>query len=494
MRLLRCPRCNTFNAPEAQKCVVCGFELTSRFCTKCGIKVEIDREKCPNCGTDLTKLVFTPYLIRDFADAKYQFQSKERIGILLREKNPNLTKIQLDSDIFKFFNASGNLYDALEVGKNNFVPILEKPSELRNIDEIWAENGDEGKIKFLKSILSRLSGYELYFPEREEEILFDEKSRPYFQVYEEKKKGFVDAKEFLCHIISHLKGSRDSLWEKEKNDILRKKCEIPLVLKWFNRIEKEMNLPSIKYVGISDKGPARSKNEDAILMLESFSETHTGEDVDAAKRYLFVLSDGLGGHEKGEVAAELILEGIKREFYRTLLPKRRIELEDVVESVGVVNNLVYSRNVQTDMQTQKMGGTVSGLIIDCDRFLIFNVGDSPIFLFTEDQTLELSTRDISQRKNKAITQAIGIRTSEDIQVHVDELQTPREKFRILICSDGLSDVISPDEMKTIIDSCKGDLHEANTKLIEESYRKNTTDNVSFILVQIERKTVIGSEI
>lgn len=491
MRLVRCPRCNTFNSPNVHECATCGFDLNYCFCSKCGTKIKIGTEKCPNCGSDNEKLLFAPFPVKKIVDPKYLIKSIEVHGTILKEVNPNLIKIQTDSAILEFYNSSGNLYDSIEVGKNSFLPLIEKPTELRKISQIWQELGDEARITFIKSLIERISGFNLYFPERLEDIVFDERYRPCFPVLEHKEKGYIDSKDFLCNILRVLKGYEGSLWENEKNEIIRKKCEAYIFINWLDEIKQKIHMNSVSYAGISDKGPTRTKNEDAILMIESSYKTYAAENLDAKKQYLFVLSDGLGGHERGEVAAELIVDGISKEFYKHLLPKSNIELEDIVESIGVVNNYVYSKNTQTEMTMQRMGGTISGLLIDRDRFMVFNVGDSPIFLLNDEDITELSIRDTSTKKNKAITQAIGIRPFDEIEVHINELQIPWEKFKVLICSDGLTDVVTPVKIASIIKSCKKNLREACLKLLEEAYEKKSSDNVSVIVVNVEKEIVIG---
>lgn len=490
MRLLRCPRCNTFNAIEAEKCVICGFELNSKFCPKCGTKLELTTEVCPNCGYNLVRLFFTPFPLKEIEDKKYKIFSKDRFGIILQDINPNLTKLLVESPIQRFYMASGNFVDIIEVGPKEYVPVIEKPQEIKEIRQIWDENGDRGKIDFFKKLVQLITTHNLFYPNKIEEVIFDEKNRPIFQVSTESKKGFISPIEFICKIISELKGAKDSFWEKKKSEVIKEKCDSVLINKWIKELEQKFKSPLIRYAGISDKGPARSNNEDAILLLNANWESHIKETAETYKRYLFVLSDGLGGHEKGEIAAELIIEGIKREFVKNLLPQKQIQVEDIIEAVQVVNNRIYSMNLDKDTQTDKMGGTVSGVIIDNGRFIIFNVGDSPIFIFTDDLVTEVSTRDVSNLKTKAITQAIGIKDSENIKIHIDELKTPESKFKILICSDGLTDVIEPEEIKKMLNE-KDDLQETCTKLIREAYKRNTTDNVSLILIEAERETIIG---
>jgi len=378
----------------------------------------------------------------------------------------------------------------IEVEPKEYVPVIEKPQEIKEIRQIWDENGDKEKIDFLRKLIQLITTHNLFYPDKIEEVIFDERNRPIFQVSTERKKGFISPSEFICKIIPELKGAKDSLWEKKKSEIVKEKCDLVIINKWLKELEQKFRVPKIRYAGISDKGPARANNEDAILLFHTNWESHVKESSETHQRYLFVLSDGLGGHEKGEIAAELIIEGIKKEFIKNLILKKQIQVEDVIDSLQVVNNRIYSLNLDKESQTDKMGGTVSGVIVDNGRFIVFNVGDSPIFIFSDNIVTEISTRDVSNTRSKAITQAIGVKDSESINIHIDELKTPESKFKILICSDGLTDVMEPEEIKKIIGE-KEDLDEVCTKLIQEAYKRKATDNVSVIIIEAERETVIG---
>lgn len=494
MRFLICPRCNTPNAIGTQSCVLCGFELNSKFCSQCGTKLPIEAETCGNCGADTVKYLFVPTIIKEIEDQKYTIYSHEKHGTIVKEISPNLSKIKFDSHLSQFYASQGNLIDLIQISKDNLFPVLEKPKTYKTIEEIWEESGEREKVKFLLKIVENYSKFDLFYPEKIEEILYDEKLRPVFQVREEKVKGFSNLDELLCKIISNFKGNKDSLWETEKSEILKRKCETKFVLIWLKELEKKLEIPKIKYHGLSDKGPVRQNNEDAIIMIHAKVESELKDYQEVNSKYLFVLTDGLGGHERGEVAAGLIIESIRKEFFKNLLPKKKIEVKDIIESVEVINNYVYARNVNAGDQTQRMGGTISGLIIENEKFFAFNVGDSPIFLITEDMITEISTRDISPSKPKAITQAIGVRDSQNLDVHIFELKIPANKFKILICSDGLTDVVDEKEIIKTMNENKDNLNGICDVLLNLAYKKKTSDNVSMIIIDVERETLTGKEL
>ncbi|MGB9824007.1 MAG: PP2C family serine/threonine-protein phosphatase [Candidatus Hydrothermia bacterium] len=494
MRLKKCPRCNTLNSLESKNCLMCGFDLNQYFCPVCGSKVIEGKEKCDICGASLRKYYFVlEHLDAEIHDPKYRIDSKEKFWTRVNEVNPNITKIQVDSPIFRFFSSFGNLYDALQLEKGRYAPVLHVTGEIKIIWDVWESLGEDGKIEFLKNFAEKIIPFkDLYFSERLEDFFVDERFSPLINISQEKKKGFLHAEEFLRKLISSLKGDKDSMWEKEKNEVIHKDFTIQRLLWWLNSLKASLNIPVIRYAGVSDKGPVRSSNEDAIMMIDAYQEIHRLDIVDSGKKYLFILSDGLGGHEKGEVAAEMITEGMRREFFKNLFAKKRVNVEDISESIEYVNNLVYSKNTVGEEASKKMGGTIAGLFIEGNRFIAFNVGDSPIFVFSEENYYEVSQRDVSTKKAKAITQAIGVKSSEELDVHIEELNVLYDKFKILICSDGLTDVVSESDIYSIVMDDKKSTNEKCIALLEEAYKKKTTDNVSVILVEVEKRNVIRS--
>ncbi|MEO0229932.1 MAG: PP2C family serine/threonine-protein phosphatase [candidate division WOR-3 bacterium] len=494
MRLKRCPRCNTLNSMESKRCLVCDFDLNYYFCFVCGTRVEEGKENCDNCGTALKNVYYVPERLGEIlVDKKYKVQNRGDFWTTVYELNPNITKIQVASPVFQFFSSFGNLYDAIEVEKGKYLPVINVAGSLKSIASIWASLGEESKIDFLLNFAERLKNFsDLYFTEKINEFLLDEKFAAFLPVSEEKKKGFVSYEVFLQKLLHTLKGIKNSLWEKEKQGFLQGTFSIQQFVSWLKALKARLRIPVVKYAGISNKGPVRSNNEDAILILEAHEEIHRLDSVDPVRRYLFILSDGLGGHERGEVAAGMIIEGMRKEFYKNLLTRKSVSIEDVVECVEVVNNFVYSENMSSDDTTRKMGGTISGVFVDGNNFTIFNVGDSPIFIFSDATYYEASQRDVSQKKAKAVTQAIGVKTSEELNVHAEELKTPADEFRILICSDGLTDVVPEDVIYSIVMDEKISIKEKCDKLIEEAYRRKTSDNVSIILIEVEKSHVIGS--
>ncbi len=494
MRLKKCPRCNTLNSLESKNCLMCGFDLVQYFCPVCGSKVDEGKEKCDICGASLRKYYYVPeHIDAEIEDPKYRIDSRERFWTRVYEVNPNITKIQVDSAIFHFFSSFGNLYDAIQIEKGRYAPVLSITGEPKIILDVWESLGEESRIEFLKNFAEKVIPFEdLYFSEKLDDFLVDERFSPLVNISQEKRKDFLPPEEFLRELVAYLKCDKESLWEREKNEVIRKNFTIQRFLAWLNSLKVNLNIPLISYAGMSDKGPLRSSNEDAIIVIEAYQETHRLDIVDSAKRYLFILSDGLGGHEKGEVAAEMITEGMRKEFFKSLFAKKRVNVEDISESIEYVNNLVYSKNTVGEDASKKMGGTISGLYIEGNRFIVFNVGDSPIFIFNNENYYEVSQRDISTRKAKAITQAIGVKSSEELDVHIEELNVLNEKFKILICSDGLTDVVSESEIYEIVKDNKKSTKEKCIALLEEAYKKRTTDNVSVILVEVEKRNVMGS--
>ena len=241
---------------------------------------------------------------------------------------------------------------------------------------------------------------------------------------------------------------------------------------------------------MSDKGPLRSINEDSFLIttyncVKSFKDSKLN-----LFKGLFVLSDGLGGHEKGDIASKLIIDLIERELVKQMVSENSINLEEIEKTVYVVNNIVYARNTERKEAREKMGGTVAGVLIINDEIAWFNVGDSPIYMIEGSEIREISHRDVSQRIAKAVSQAVGIRPSSSIDIHKGLIEQRSPEFYLLMASDGLTDVVSEEEILQIVVS-EGSIESKVNRLLQMALGRKTRDNVTALLLKVKKTDLIG---
>ncbi len=213
----------------------------------------------------------------------------------------------------------------------------------------------------------------------------------------------------------------------------------------------------IDSAGLSDVGRKRRENQDCFCVEDKLN--------------LYVVADGMGGHLAGEVAGRMVVDSI-RNYFLALKDNRRDtpqtrhesslsqEANHLLNAVAYANAQVYQASMdQPDYRG--MGSTVAALLFTPDTFVAANVGDSSIYLIHEDKIEQLSVphtvvaqTDLAAEDHPLygpdiqhlLTRGIGIEN----EVKPDFCESPYfDGDRFIICSDGLSDKVSPDEILEI---------------------------------------------
>ncbi len=217
----------------------------------------------------------------------------------------------------------------------------------------------------------------------------------------------------------------------------------------------------LNVAGHTDVGRARPHNEDAFAIVDLADPAHrwTGEVDVTGRRILLAVSDGMGGHQAGEVASALVIQTIIQSLgaHTTETPDHALEI-----AVRDANQAV--RAAAMAEAKRGMGATLTAILIDGQDAWIVEVGDSRAYLLRNGQLRQL-TRDqsfvqmlvdhgaitpeeakISPRKN-VILQAIG--TAETLTAAIVRLLL-RRGDRLLICCDGLSNELDDAELAKIL--------------------------------------------
>jgi serine/threonine protein phosphatase PrpC len=230
--------------------------------------------------------------------------------------------------------------------------------------------------------------------------------------------------------------------------------------------------------GHSEKGADKETNQDHIAIAPIWSKT-------GRSGTLLVLADGLGGHRGGEVASRIIAERLP-----ALLEKRNGTniLTDLVESIIEVHEIIQQESRHTQSLQGMCSTAVVALIIHRILYLV-HVGDSRGYLFRNGK-LVFRTRDHSLRESPArkgghsarrldhvLTQSIGVGSPLVPGIAIYELE-PGD--RVVLCSDGISDVIAEEEMCTLV--AQEDPEIASRHLLECAAAKGGTDDKSVVVV------------
>lgn len=239
--------------------------------------------------------------------------------------------------------------------------------------------------------------------------------------------------------------------------------------------------------GITDKGKVRRENQDSFLI----------ERVDAKSCLVAVLCDGMGGAQAGNVASDLAVKSFMSgavERIGTSRLKRPDYGAIMSQACTEANSMVYSYSC-FDSVYAGMGTTMVAAVLDEDRCCILNVGDSRAYRLSKNKLTQL-TRDHSlvqdmvdkgiitpeearnhPRKN-VITRVLGV----DQRVEGD-LFTPKlsKGDLLLLCSDGLSNMLEDREMLAIAKTHPDPLS-LGKALMDEALDRGARDNVTVVII------------
>jgi len=222
-------------------------------------------------------------------------------------------------------------------------------------------------------------------------------------------------------------------------------------------------------------------------------------DTDFGVIGIFALADGMGGHNKGEVASKIAVENIVEFLKENLLQSNNIKIDyidDIIkQAYHTVNHTIYEKSI-SNLEFEGMGTTLVIAIIYNNNLYVANVGDSRCYLLNEDSfnkiTIDHSVVEelvraniITEEEAKAhprrnhITRAIGT----DEMVIVDIFKTQIDKGdKILLTSDGLTGFVDDNLIKEILLKDK-DVDDLTQELIDIANDISGKDNISVILIE-----------
>ena len=236
--------------------------------------------------------------------------------------------------------------------------------------------------------------------------------------------------------------------------------------------------------GITDRGVVREENQDAI-----------GIEILTAQRMLAVVCDGMGGARAGHVASTMALERFIEQF-KAFYAQGELTAAQMLEQSALCANEAVFRHAQSHGECYGMGTTIVAALADREKVDVLNVGDSRAYLITgegisritrdhslvEDLVLrgELTAEEARVHPNKnLITRALG--AEEQVQADLFSLEVAPGSY-LLLCSDGLSNVVSDQEMLYEV-LHGGEADSCCRRLLEIATKRGAPDNVSVALIQ-----------
>ncbi len=254
--------------------------------------------------------------------------------------------------------------------------------------------------------------------------------------------------------------------------------------------------------GQSDIGLVRKNNEDSFLIIdfmdpEGAPSSSTRNFVVSEKGSLFMVADGMGGAEAGEVASQMAVESVCRYLRGQRFSTKQAFVKGLKKAIENANRIIHQEG-RENPQRSGMGTTLTAAGVFGGELFFAQVGDSRGYLvrndsiaqMTQDQSLVaqlVASGALSPTKAKVdprrnvILQALGVQERVDVAVSVVELR--RGDWAIL-CSDGLSGKVDAEEMTAILKESSG-LNEACQQMIDLAKQRGGEDNITVIVAKFD---------
>lgn len=245
---------------------------------------------------------------------------------------------------------------------------------------------------------------------------------------------------------------------------------------------------SLVMTGRSDTGMVREHNEDCFLIMP--------------ENGFAILADGMGGHLAGEVASAMAIDQVAQHLMGAFNPGHTFgkpealpESAILTDAIKAANRTIHEASINRPEQAG-MGTTIVAVTFRNQRLTVAHVGDSRLYRFrqgmlsqvTEDHSMvqELLRRGlISQEEARTsanrnlVTRALGVDPFVEVEIREQEIE-PGDIY--LLCSDGLNDVLTDEEIGAML-SASEDLESLSRTMIAEVNARGGPDNVSIVLVR-----------
>ena len=235
----------------------------------------------------------------------------------------------------------------------------------------------------------------------------------------------------------------------------------------------------------TDPGKVRSHNEDSVNIVKNLND-----------EYLVVVADGMGGHKAGEVASSLAVNELAKRFgeLSSIGTKEEavIWLKEIIDEI----NVKILKYAEEHVDATGLGTTCVCSIITDDFLLFGNVGDSSgyvlkngkLYKVTRDHTLVnilLENGELTESAAKThpqknvLMKALG--ASEEIEMDIFDVEKTLDG--VLLCSDGLTNMVSVEQMEKILGDEDLELEEQVGKMIMKANMRGGTDNITVACVR-----------
>ena len=238
---------------------------------------------------------------------------------------------------------------------------------------------------------------------------------------------------------------------------------------------------------LTDVGRKREHNEENMAYV-----IPKDPQVMAKKGALFIVADGMGGHAAGEVASEIAVDTVSNAYYQDDSDDIAFSL---LHAIKHANALIHQRAAE-NMLRSGMGTTCVAAVLRGNMAYIANVGDSRAYIVRDGKVKQVSqdhswvaeqvragllTEDQARThaQRNVITRCLGTQADVEIDVFPEQIE---EKDALVLCSDGLSGLVSDDEIRRIVD--QSGPQDSVYHLVQRANENGGPDNITAIVVSV----------
>ncbi len=237
---------------------------------------------------------------------------------------------------------------------------------------------------------------------------------------------------------------------------------------------------------LTDTGRVRTHNEDSVTILKN-----------ASGEYLMVVCDGMGGHRKGEVASSMAIAALGTRFNKISSIGSKLDAVNWLnDSISEINKSILEY-AEVNPDSTGMGTTLVVALLTHNYLIFGNIGDSSGFVIknqkihkvTKDHTLVnllVQAGNLTEEeakfhpKKNVLMKALG--ASEKCELDIFDVDMTVDG--ILLCSDGLTNMLTFEQIEKVLDESDLQIEEKVSKLIRKCNARGGTDNISVAYLSI----------
>ena len=239
---------------------------------------------------------------------------------------------------------------------------------------------------------------------------------------------------------------------------------------------------------LTDAGKVRTHNEDSVTIVKNQNN-----------EYILMVADGMGGHRKGEVASSIAVTHLGKRFTDVASVGNKLDAVNWLnDNINEVNNEILDYAKENE-DSQGMGSTLVCAVLTKDFLIFGNIGDSSGYVLkngklhkvTKDHTLvnlliEAGSLTLEEAKNhpkkNVLMRALGATEKAELDIFDVDIQNDG----VLLCSDGLTSLISDEQIELVLNDDTLSIDQKVVKLINKCNARGGHDNISIALLLQEK--------